>query len=155
MHKELTCISENNIPAMKDQDIEKVYKLEEYLKAFPTTEIPTEHVFHAGMYARSILVPANTVCCGALIKIATILIVSGDSIVFIGDRAVEVKGYRVFPASTHRKQALVALSDTYATMIFTTSCKTVEDAEKEFTDEYMNLLSRTENSNNKIIITGE
>ncbi len=60
------------------------------------------------------------------------------------DGAVEVAGYTVFSASAGRKQAMVALTDTYLTMLFPTDAKTVDEAERAFTDEYDLLVTRKE-----------
>jgi len=145
----------NRIPAMTEVAIDNVRQLQEYVLKQPQTKIPTHHLFHAGMYARTIILPENTRLVGALIKIATILIASGDFTVCIGDDVIEKHGYHVFAASAHRKQAFIAKSDTYLTMIFSTDVKTVGAAENEFTDEADLLFSRAEDAINYVTITGE
>lgn len=107
-----------------------------------TLKVEMEHHLHAGMYARTCRVAADQVITSVLIKIPTLLIVNGDCIVLAGKSWYEIKGYRVMAASAGRKQIYVTRDKTEITMIFATSARTVEEAEKEFTDEAANLLSR-------------
>ena len=121
----------------------------------PQQPIATSHLFHAGMYARSIDLPAGVVLTGALIRIATLLIISGDVIMYVDGAARELHGYHVIAASAHRKQVFVALCDTQMTMLFPTRAKTVAQAEDEFTGEADLLLSRGMSGSNIITVTGE
>ena len=145
----------NYIPAMSDKAIDKVCQLEHQALQMPQTPLPTSQLLHGGIYARTIKIPAMTLITGALIKIATTLIINGDALAFIGNDTIELKGYNILPASAHRKQAFVAKTETYLTMIFPTLAKTVEEAEEEFTDDAHLLLSRIQIENNHIMITGE
>ena len=92
---------------------------------------------------------------GALIKVATVLIASGDFTVYLGEEVVELSGYHVFAASAGRKQAFIARTDTYLTMIFKTGVKSVSEAEEEFTDEFAMLSSRRIDAVNHVVMTGE
>lgn len=130
------------LPAMTPEDIGAVSRLESELRTAPQTEVHTDHVFHAGMYARTVRIPAGTVMTGALIKRATLLILNGHAKVFTGADAVELVGYHVLPASAGRKQAFITYADTDLTMLFPTGAQSVEAAEAEFTDETGLLLSR-------------
>lgn len=133
------------IGAMSPSTIDKVSQLEALsLAALPQVSIPTGHVFHAGVYARTVKIPAGVMITGALIKIPTLLIVSGDCVVHVEGGPVELHGYHVLQAAAGRKQAFVALTDTHLTMVFPTAAKTVEEAEREFTDEYERLQTRQE-----------
>lgn len=143
-----------NIPPMDAAAIDKVRELEAVTLAAPQIEIATDHVIHAGVYARTIRLEAGTVLTGAFIKIATTLIISGDAIVYVGGEAIEVQGYRVFAAAAGRKQAFFARGETHLTMIFATKAKSVREAEDEFTDEGAQLFSRRLDYKNTITITG-
>jgi hypothetical protein len=121
----------------------------------PQAEIATQHVLHAGLYARTIMIPAGVAITGALVEVATVLIVSGDCTVSRGDSAERLTGYAVLPASAHRKQAFFAHADTYLTMIFATSAKSVGEAEDEFTSEAAKLMSRQPGHSNTIVVTGK
>lgn len=152
----LVVTSENRIPAMSQCAIDKVRALEDCSAALlPQVNIATSHVLHAGMYARTVMIPAGVLITGALIKIATVLIVSGHVRVFLDDETVEINGHRVFAASAHRKQAFVALTDTYLTMIFKSDAYNHQQAEDQFTDEPDILMSRKDNAINSVLVTGE
>ena len=93
--------------------------------------------------------------CGQAFKVPTVLILSGEVTVLANDRAIEIQGYQVIPASSDRKQAFVAHTNTELTMIFATAATTVEEAEAEFTSEPELLASRQSSALNVTIITGE
>lgn len=148
-------VTENRIISMQQADIDKVGRLADVCLRMPQVNIETSHLFHAGMYARTIMIPEGTTLTGALIKIATLLIVSGEVLVYTGDDTVGLRGYNVLAASKNRKQAFYALTDTWMTMMFPSDVSTVADAEMEFTSEPELLMSRKFGKNDKIIITGE
>lgn len=146
---------QRSIPPMSLAAVDRVRAFEvENLKR-EQVPIVTHHLIHAGMYARTITIPAGVVLTGALIKRATILIVNGDAQVARGDDTVRLTGYHVLPASAHRKQAFYSYADTDLTMLFPTAAQDVRAAEEEFTDEAELLFSRREDAENVIIITGE
>lgn len=144
------------ITPMTPDAIARVAALEQRVLALPQIPIHTQHVLHAGMYARTITIPAGVVLTGALVKRATLLVVSGDVIVSRGDdEGLRITGVAVLPASAGRKQAFATYADTTVTMVFPTSAATVEEAEAEFTDDTELLFSRRDPALNTIIITGE
>jgi hypothetical protein len=145
----------SRVPAMTDQAVEKVRALENVLLELPQVEIKTHHVLHGGMYARTIKIPAGVMLTGVLINVATTLIVNGDCNVWVGDQTVHLEGHHVLAASANRKQAFMAVRDTYLTMVFATNATTIEQAEEEFTSEAHLLMSRQAGHENTIIITGE
>lgn len=135
--------------------IDRVMKLESFNAANPQVDIVTHHVLHAGMYARTITLPASVLLTGALIKIPTLLIINGDVVVYMDGEAIDLSGYNVFAASAHRMQAFYAKTSTDITMIFPTTAFTVEEAEREFTDDFEKLFSRKNSLLNNTTITGE
>lgn len=131
------------IAPMSPEAIDKVRQLETMALALPQVPIRTEHVLHAGMYARTIVIPAGVMLTGALIKIPTLLIAQGEAVAYIGaDEPMRLGGYTVIAAAAGRKQAFLALTDLRLTMIFPTAAESVQDAEWEFTDEAEALFSR-------------
>lgn len=132
------------IEPMSEAAIDKARELETELLKTKQHAIQTEHTFFAGTYTRTAHIPAGTVVTGALIKIDTVLIVSGHATVYTGDDSIELIGYNVVQASAGRKQAFVAHADTALTMIFASQAETIEQAEAEFTDETHLLLSRNQ-----------
>lgn len=149
-------VAQPGLPAMSPEAIAKVRAAEDFSLAHaPQAQISTNHLIHAGMYARTIVIPAGCVLTGALVKLATLLIVSGDADIYIGGEAVEMRGYNVLPAQAGRKQLFAARTDVCLTMIFPTEAMTVADAEVEFTDEYEKLFSRNDTGHDRTMITGE
>lgn len=144
-----------SIQKMSESAIEKVRNIEAISLCLEQVKIPTRHVFHAGIYSRSITIPAGIVLTGAYITTPTLLIVCGHAMVFCGDEWIEINGFQVVPASAGRKQAFAALSDTHLTMSFATNSKSVEEAEEEFTNEAELLMSRQGGAENFVNITGE
>lgn len=132
------------LPPMSADAVKAVRKLEEAVLQMPQVHIPTAHALHAGMYARTIMIPAGVTLTGAEIKIPTLIIISGDTLVVGDDGPVRFTGYHVTLGAVGRKQAFFALADTHLTMLFATTAETVEAAEEEFTDEYEKLFSRRE-----------
>ena len=137
-------LTTTRIGAMSSDSIERAYRLEAEVEKRPQFQLETHHSLHAGMYARTIMVPSGALACGALIKIATLLIISGRGAVYIGGEAKEVEGYHVIEGDAGRKQAWLSFEDTYITMIFPTAATSVEEAEAEFTDEADRLQTRKE-----------
>ena len=148
-------VASPRIPAMREAAIDQVRTLERLALEQPQVELTTGHVLHAGLYARTVFVPAGVMVTGALVKIATLLIVHGDALVYLDGEPLRLQGYSVLPASAGRKQAVVAQSDTHFTMVFATDATTVADAERQFTDEADRLASRRASANNHTVITGE
>lgn len=142
------------LPATTPQLLERIGELERQLVGHEQVEIPTQHVIHAGMYARTIAMPADHVLTGALMKRATLVIVTGAAAVLAGGEWIEIDGYNVMPASAGRKQVFVSRSPVIITMLFPTKARTVEEAEAEFTDEAAGLLSRRQDANT-VVITEE
>lgn len=148
-------VFEGCIPAMTREAIDKVRELEAITRDLPQVEIPTDHVLHGGMYARTICIPAGVVLTGVFIRIPTLLVFDGNATVNAGNEAVTLVGHHVLAASAHRRQAFLAHADTTLTMVFATQAKTVAEAEDEFTDEAHLLFSRKPGAVNRINITGE
>lgn len=143
------------LPAMSSAALGKVRALECEAAKRPQIPLDTQHVLHAGLYARTIRMPAGTMITGALVKIATLVIVQGSALVWLGDTCRRLDGYNVLPASAGRKQAFVSIGETFITMIFPTEARDVESAERQFTDEFDLLASRRCDTPNLTIITGE
>lgn len=145
-------IVEHSIATMNETEITKVVELEKEFLQHEQIKIATSHILHAGMYARTIIVPAGVALTGALMKVETLLTIQGHFLLFAGGKTKELNGYSIFKGSTNRKQAGMALSDTYVTMTFPTQAKTVAEAEAEFTDDAEKLWSRYEDAVNYIHI---
>jgi hypothetical protein len=135
--------------------IEKVRRLGEVLKALPQIPFITEHLLHAGMYTRTVRLPPDTVCAAVLIKLPTVLIIQGACRVYSDDELIEVTGYSVLPGSAGRKIAFVTHADVAMSMIFPSTAATVDEAQKQFTDEHTLLVPLSKADEHRILITGE
>jgi len=144
-----------HLPAMAKDVLDLVRLGEARLRQLPQVPTRTAHLFHGGIYSRTIRIPAGAILTGALIKIATTLSISGDVTIFTGGDDIHLQGYHLIPASAGRKQAFRAHADTYLTMSFKTDALTVEQAESEFTDEGHLLLSRAQTEDDIVVVTGE
>ena len=132
------------IRRMTPDAISRVRALENYSLANVPQVVPvTHHLIHAGMYHRTILMPAGMTLTGAMIKRATTLIICGMATLYVDEGESEYfDGYCVRAAFAGRKSAFYAWRDTHLTMIFPTAARTVAEAEAEFTDEAERLFSR-------------
>lgn len=143
----------NEIATMDAKAVARVRRLEAEAMKRPQVLVETTHTFHAGVYARTVMVPAGVMLTGALIKVPTVLIVAGECMMYTGHGAIELRGYQVLNGLANRKSAFVAKTDTYLTMIFATEAKTTEEAEAEFTDEAYLLFSRRDDATNFMLAT--
>jgi len=145
----------NRIWPMSDESIARVNAVQQTMLELPQVAISTQHMIHAGMYARTIMLPAGTMMTGALIKRPTTLILQGAMTVFANGDTIPMDGYNVLACSANRKQAFMCHTDVWMTMLFPTTATTVEEAELEFTDEVELLASRRDPDTNTVMITGE
>ncbi len=146
---------QQTLPPIDPVSLRAIEQFEACVSHAPQVEVLTQHVLHGGMYSRTVLIPRDVVITGAFIKVPTILFVKGDCTVWSSGQTTHLSGYQIIPASANRKQIFVAHEDTYLTMIFATTAKTIEDAEIEFTDQVEQLASRLDPNTNTVIITGE
>jgi hypothetical protein len=135
--------------------LELLSDLHEWTLQFEQTPIATEHLFHAGMYARTIRLEPETLLNGSFIKLATLLIIHGHCLMTAGDEVVELDGYNVIPGSAGRKQSFVTKGKVEMTMIFPTSVKDLEQVESEVFGEADELMSRKSGNSNSVTVTGE
>lgn len=131
------------LPAMGSEALRKVAALQGAIAELDQVMLPTEHLIHAGMYARTIRMAPGVVLAGAMLKVATVVIVNGPCTVFLGEEARELDGFNVLAGAAGRKQAFVSHGEVCITAIFPTSAQTVAEAEVEATDEYDALQTRT------------
>lgn len=143
------------LPATSPDVMAKIIAAQEKCLQREQIAIKTDHVIHAGVYARTITMPPDVALIGTLIKIPTMVVTVGSAKVLIGDEWADVDGFQVIPARAGRKQVFVSRGPFIITMIFPTSAKTVEEVENEFTDETELLLSRKQDEMNTVTITGE
>ena len=133
----------NLIPAAPPEVVERMREFEGLIRPYEYTfQVRMEHLLHAGIYARTARIEPLMIFTSVLIKIPTVLIVSGKCCVYAVDRWYALDGYNVIPACAGRKMVYITLGPVEMTMLFPTEAKTVEEAEEGFTDEASELLSR-------------
>jgi hypothetical protein len=125
------------IPPTSLERLDKLQLLEDRIRQCEQTSFKTEHVFHAGMYARTVRMPEGIVFTSVFIKIPTLVILCGTCDVLVSSNGVRFEGYNVIPAAAFRKTAYITRSDIELTMIFPTEARTVEEVEREFTDDIL------------------
>lgn len=145
----------NIMPVMSEEHLALATKAEEVVRTFHKTLCCTQHTLHAGMYSRTLFIPKGTTVVGVIIKVPTTLVINGNLNVFLGGSVKNYDGYHVVAAPANRKQVVHAMEDSYVTLSFPTNAKTIEDAERDMTDESHRLQSREKESFNLINITGE
>lgn len=141
------------VPATTPEALEIINRVEAKMRTKPQIDLKTEHVLHAGMYARTVRLDAKVAIVSVMIKVPTMLTVNGKCRVFAGEAWHDFDGYRVIPAEAGRKLIYVTYAPTEITMVFPSKAKTIEEAEREFTDESDMLLSR-QSSGDVVVITG-
>jgi hypothetical protein len=145
----------STIPAITPEALEKVRQIEKVLAGLEEAQIKTEHLIHGGMYARTVRIGPGVMGTNVVINRPTMLIINGPIGLLVGEGWVEFVGYNVIAASSGRKQIFFTRGAVEVTMIFPTAAKTVAEAEAEFTDEAEGLLSRRQDGNETITVTGE
>lgn len=141
------------LPATTPKALEVVNAVAEKARTLPQLHIQTEHILHGGMYARTIRLNARVSITSVMIKVPTMLTVNGCCRVFAGENWYDIRGFHVMPACAGRKMIYITAEPTEITMIFPTNAKTIEEAERQFTDDFEQLLSRQCNDD-VITITG-
>ena len=131
------------IGTMSPADMAKVRRLEQHLLATqPQIDLQYHHELYAGLYDRTVLVPAGHTITGAPVKIETLLTIVGDCIVGLDGNEVRYTGFSKIRAAAHRMGVFTAITDTFISMSFATDAKTRAEAEAQFTDEAHRLASR-------------
>jgi mannose-6-phosphate isomerase-like protein (cupin superfamily) len=106
------------------QEIEKqvpaehlpIYRLEAELLKLPQVEMPVDHDFCNGLYARTMHIPAGTVLTGAVHKDESFFVVrKGHLIVTTDDGSANVGPGFMSVTKPHTKRAGVALTDVEVT----------------------------------------
>ncbi len=143
------------IKPMDERAIAYVRSIESSMMSMDQVQMPVHHTIHGGVYTRSVRIPVGVMLAGALIRVPTTIIVNGDVTVWANHQTMRVRGYRVLIGSVGRKQVFVAHDDTDMTMMFATAATSVDEAEREFTDEWELLMSRSHPDINTELITGE
>jgi len=141
------------LSAPSSEVLDKIAQASDLIRQFPQVEVPTSHLLHGGMYARTIHRGPGIVAVGSVILRATILIVSGDCTLLDGSgHRLDLHGYNVLPGLPGRKSLSLTHGEVSMTMIYPTSARTVEEAEEEIFGEAADLASRRDGNPNLVTI---
>jgi mannose-6-phosphate isomerase-like protein (cupin superfamily) len=89
-----------------------IYRLEAEILALPQVEMPVEHQFCDGLYARTLHIPAGTVLTGAVHKAESFFIVrSGEIAVTTDHGVVHLRAGDISVTKPGTKRAGLALTD--------------------------------------------
>ena len=114
---------------------EKVAAIEQFALQMPQVDLSTHHLVHAGLCARTILIPAGTLLTGALTNMDNICVVAGDIEVTTDEGVQRITGFAVLPAKAGFKRAGFAHADTWWTTLWPTELQDIEAIENEMTGE--------------------
>lgn len=118
----------------KDQIIEYISNIEKAMESGMAIDIPIEHRFSEGVYAREMTVPKGVMLVGRVHKFRNLNILSkGEVSVLSIDGIMRVKAPFTFVASPGSKRLFYMHEDTVWTTILGTSETNVEKIESEFT----------------------
>jgi hypothetical protein len=100
----------------------------------PQVEIPVEHNFFPGGYARTIRVPAGTELTGAIHKYQNFnLLVSGELLIIAEDGPMHLKAPAQFWSPPGVKRVGVMLTDVVWTTVLATELTDVDEIKAKFT----------------------
>ena len=97
----------------------------------PQIDVPVEHLFADGLYARPMLMHAGESVVGATHGKQHLCIVVGDCIVADGHDRKTLHGLNYFVSEPGAKRAIIALTDLVWITIHATKLKNVADIERE------------------------
>jgi hypothetical protein len=94
--------------------LDRIEEMEAIMMEHDQVNIPVEHLFVNGMYARTIVIPADTILTGRVHKFGYVdIMLQGDITVATPEGVKRFTGYNVFEGVAGRKRAGYAHKDTY------------------------------------------
>lgn len=111
---------------------EQIERLEALMREMPQVDIPVEHRFAPGLYAREITIPADTLLTGLVHRQGHINIVSkGEITVWTEEGMQRVKAPCTIVSSPGCKRVGYTHAETVWTTILATDLTSIEDIERE------------------------
>lgn len=113
---------------------ERIEELEAVMIECEQVEIPVEHLFVNGMYARKIVIPAGTMLTGRVHKFGYVdIMLSGDISVATPDGVKRMTGYNILEGKPGRKRAGYAHEDTHWVTVHRTNETDPDGIEEKLT----------------------
>ena len=117
---------------------ERIEILEQALLQEEQVELPVEHLFVNGMYARKITIPKGTMLTGAVHKWGYVdIMLSGDISVATPDGIKRLTGWQILEGKPGRKRAGFAHEDTHWITVHRTDATTPDGIEDILTTKTM------------------
>jgi hypothetical protein len=145
----------NSLPATSAVGIANINAMTTIIRKVGSDKFKTKHLVNGGIYTRTVIVPAQTMFTGVLLKVPTTLIVVGKISIYIGEKTIRLKGYNVLPGSANRQCAFYTHSTVGMSMCLATKSTSVAEIQKEFTDETHLLVPLENTDEHEIVVTGE
>jgi hypothetical protein len=93
-----------------------IYRIEQYLLSLPQVDMPVDHQFVNGLYARSITIPAGVMLTGAVHRDECFFVVrTGRILITTDDEPIEAKAGFMAASKAGSKRLGLALEDTTVT----------------------------------------
>ena len=93
-----------------------IYRIEQYLLSLPQVEIPVDHQFVNGLYARSVTIPAGVILTGAVHKDECFFIVrTGRILITTDEETIEAKAGFMAASMAGSKRLGLALEESTVT----------------------------------------
>lgn len=115
---------------------DKVQALQNQMLKLPQIELPTEHIFHGGMYCRQVWRPAGCVIVGKVHKKEHFYMVVAGTVRVTTDEGVqELTGPFLLCSKPGTKRAVYAVTDALCMTIHRADSDTVEAVEAELVED--------------------
>ena len=122
--------------AQLDDSRAKVEALQVELSKLPQLELPTEHIFHGGMYCRQLFQPAGSLVVGKVHKKEHFFMVVQGTVAVTGDgETLLFTAPYLLTSKPGTKRALYAETDTIYMTIHRADSTTVEEVETELVED--------------------
>lgn len=132
---ELSLVAEQALKTLPGPSRETILRFESALRAFPQTDCPLKHTFAPGMYAREILLPADTFIVGKIHKHAHLNIVTRGRCTVVtefGRREIDAsQGPVTFTSDAGAKRALYVHEETIWTTVHLVSSTDLAEIERD------------------------
>ena len=116
--------------------VDDICRLEEEMKKLPQLEIPVNHYFANGFYAREMLMPAGSAVVGKIHKSEHLCIISAGSVeVVSGEKSEFISAPYTYVSQPGAKRAIYAFEDTVWTTVHMNDETDVEKLEQELVTE--------------------
>lgn len=131
----MTDVIEQNFFAADKPLTERVNALKSEIRKMEQIELPTEHLFHGGMYCRQVWRPAGCTIVGKVHKKEHFyMVVMGTVLITTEDGVQELTAPAMLCSKPGTQRAVFAVTDAMCMTIHRADSATVEDVEEELVE---------------------